>query len=155
GANCAAGSRTGGLFDHAILPYGKNVQVYLCPSRGTNIPGFCGNCSASALAELPRSSYHANCRAVVNGSGTMLAKVPRVAETFLLGEAAGGNYWRSGSDNYGACDNGYMAPHNDGANVAFFDGHVKWLKADKIHNTRATEALYAPWIASDTVMPGW
>jgi prepilin-type N-terminal cleavage/methylation domain-containing protein len=63
GANCNAALRTGGLAPWVILPYVKNTQMYICPSRDP--AGFCGNCSATALQQLPASSYQFGCRLVV------------------------------------------------------------------------------------------
>ena len=149
GANCNAALRTNGLAMHVLLPYIKNTQVYLCPSRPTP-PGYCGNCSAASLAQLPRSSYNANCRR----GDPALAEIRRPAEMFLVGESAGGNFWRPHTD-WTGCDCGVLDHHNGGINVAYVDGHVKWLKAEKAHATRAVTANYLPWSNKEVYPPGY
>lgn len=72
---------------------------------------------------------------VVNSSGVAVAyggqsigSLLRPSESLMVTEKYGG-----GGANY-ILDNGNPAyyccarPHNDGANIAFWDGHVKWMK---------------------------
>ncbi len=154
GANCDAGLRTGGLAPHLLYPYVKNTQVYMCPSRDTSTAGFCGNCSAAALAQLPRSSYQLNC---MFGSGVVsMGDLHRPAELFFMGDSAGGNYWRPITDQTG-CDCGLVDRHNGGINVAFCDGHAKWVKSDKAHGTKAivTSGQYLPWSNREVYPPGY
>jgi len=41
-------------------------------------------------------------------------------------------------------------------NVAFFDGHVKWMKSDKFWApNQATMNTYLPWQNADSYPPGW
>jgi len=149
GANCDPALRTGGLAPWVLLPYVKNVQMYICPSRDP--AGFCGNCSATALAQLPRSSYQFGCRL---GGGFKVGQMIRPAELFYFGEATGGNYWRPHTD-YTGCDCGVLDHHNGGINVAFGDGHSKWVKSEKAHNTRAITPSYLPWANADAYPPGY
>jgi len=149
GANCNAASRTNGLAPHALYPYVKNVQMYICPSR-TTPAGFCSNCSTASLALMARSSYNVNCR---RGDPAM-GDLRRPAELFALGDSYGGNYWRANND-YVGCDCGVLDMHNDGINVAFCDGHAKWLKKDRAHNTRANTAAYLPWANVEVYPPGY
>lgn len=155
GANCNAALRTGGLAPHTIMPYVKNTQVFLCPSRRTP-PGFCGNAAAWCLAALPRSSYAKRCALPLE-----LALMKRPAEMFLWGDSAGGNYWRPITNWNNACDTGYLDLHNEGINIAYADGHAKWMKASKAHNTRVIVSRwnapiqYMPWNESSVYVPGW
>jgi len=165
GANCS--NSTGGLAMHGIMPYVKNVQLYICPSRN-NPPNFCGNCSAASLAILWESSYGYSC-GMMGGGGWGSTSIPwtqslirRPAEMFILGDSFGGNYWRPATDTSG-CDTGSLDTHNDGINAAYVDGHVKWMKSERAHATRqyvrrgadpASPIGYLPWANSD-IYPVW
>jgi len=92
-----------------VEPYMKNEQIMQCPSRGD------------------RSwEYGIN---YVHGCGRPLAKMPKPAETLAF------------CDNqhqlaYCPCTGpagytpGVEVPHNEGINVAFMDGHAKWMRPD-------------------------
>jgi prepilin-type N-terminal cleavage/methylation domain-containing protein/prepilin-type processing-associated H-X9-DG protein len=152
GANCNAALRTGGLAQHAILPYVKNQQVFLCPSNKTP-PGFCGNCSAAALAELPRAGYALGCGFARDGA-LELAKIQKPAELYMWGDTVGTNYWRPANDKTG-CDTGVSTIHNDGINIAFADGHAKWEKSSRAHAPQAMVVTYLPWMNRTSYPPGW
>ena len=156
GAVCASsGTATGGMFIHSTLPYAKNVQIYLCPSRPTP-PGFCGNTSAAARAAVPRSGYNGCCGMGQSGSTTpmAMAAIKRPAEMFMIGDSAGGNFWRPANDQSG-CDTGELRLHNEGINVAFLDGHAKWVKSERAHGPKAYIRQYLPWWNSESYPPGW
>lgn len=151
GANCNTAIRTNGLAPHALYPYVKNTQLYECPTRGA--PAGFGSCiSDASRALLPRSSYQLNCRA--SGSYLKLDDIYRPAELFFFGDSYGGNYWRPHTDHVG-CDCGVLDHHNGGINVAYFDGHAKWIKSDRAHNIRSITASYLPWSNRNTYPPGW
>jgi len=101
-----------------IYPYVKNVQVYKCPSNPYNNSGI--------NYGMPANAFNAS-GAVVGylNVSVPLSQFAKPAESLLLTEEGGGGgpmYVLSGQ--YYAC----AKPHNDGGNVAFVDGHVKWLK---------------------------
>ena len=152
GANCNTALRTGGLAQHAIMPYVKNQQIFICPSNKTP-PGFCGNCSAEALAALPRAGYALGCGFHIDGC-LELSKIFRPAELFMWGDTRGTNFWRPANDQTG-CDTGVSKIHNGGINVNFADGHAKWFKADRAHASRAWVRTYLPWKNCETYPPGW
>jgi prepilin-type N-terminal cleavage/methylation domain-containing protein/prepilin-type processing-associated H-X9-DG protein len=152
GAACAtSGGPWGGLPIQQVYPYVKNSQVYICPSR---VPvGFCGNASAASKALVPASGYNMSC---AFSNGTPLAGIERPAEMFMLGESAGGSFWRPVTD-YVGCDCGVLRTHNDGINVGYCDGHGKWVMSSKAHAPKATihDYTYLPWKNGTTYPPGW
>lgn len=105
-----------------IYPYVKNTQVYHCPS-GTPAPIGCdygmpdyGYTTTPAVARV--SMF----RTVPPPS---LGQFTRPAETMMMTEkTSGGNPQYVLMDQYYCCD----PRHNEGGNVAFIDGHVKWMK---------------------------
>ena len=154
GAYCDA-SRTNGLAVHVIYPYVKNAQVYICPSR-KNPAGICGNCSVASRAQISRSSYAFGCglKAPGTSNGLDTALIRRPAEMFMIGDSRGGNYWRPANDQTG-CDTGELDVHNGGINVAFCDGHAKWVKKERAHGPKAWINAYLPWANRETYPPGW
>ena len=101
----------------AIQPYVKNTQLMTCPSD-TNVD----NCArGSNRPTNPLVSYGPN--AAVNGIAE--ATVADTTGTILMMD-----YNMNMSVQY-ADPGSYVnhgARHNDGWNIAFHDGHVKWLK---------------------------
>lgn len=111
----------------SIYPYVKNSQIYICPSRKSYTPS---NCTYS---------MNSQCAGVSSGS------IDDVSGTALLTEAdcddAVTNFTADGIAN-GDGGTG-ITIHNNGCNVAFVDGHAKWLGTSNV----AKAALYT--IASD------
>ena len=105
-----------------IYPYVKNTQVYKCPS-GPNEPIGCDygmpdygytTTPAVALVDMFRSVPPPS-----------MGRFTRPAETMMMTEKmVGSNPQYVLMNQYYGC-----APrHNEGGNVAFIDGHVKWMK---------------------------
>jgi prepilin-type N-terminal cleavage/methylation domain-containing protein/prepilin-type processing-associated H-X9-DG protein len=115
----------------AVYPYVKNKQIYLCPSTEYNyygvaygLPWHCPNSAGTGLAYLfylPQK----------------MANFARPAETLMITEkgAGGGNCYLLSAQYY-AC----RISHNDGMNIAYVDGHSKWVKGED-------GPLGAPWPA--------
>jgi len=101
-----------------IYPYVKNTQVYLCPS---NIQKFFGDNYGLANNATDGTNY-------INYfvDPQKLARFTRPSESLMLTEkiSGGGDQYVLGYNGYYSC----AAPHFDGGNVAFVDGHVKWYK---------------------------
>ncbi|MEN6643906.1 MAG: DUF1559 domain-containing protein [Armatimonadia bacterium] len=128
-----------------IYPYVKNTQVYRCPS-GTPAPigcdygtPDCGYTTTPAVAKIDLF------RAVPPPS---LGQFTRPAETMLVTEKlAGGNPQYVLMDQYYACD----ARHNEGGNLAFVDGHAKWMKFST--SSLVSCGFPAPYNAASSVHP--
>ncbi len=103
-----------------IQPYMKNTQCLKCPSVGS---------AASVITDYGRSQHHLPYRQPY--ATFSLATMKRPAEVNMLCDAfptAGWNWM------YTYCPicsptltNSISNRHNEGANLAFFDGHCKWL----------------------------
>ncbi len=108
---------------HAMLqPYVKNTQVNICPSAMNN-PSY-GWAYQTCGYRLWETTYN---------TPAPLAKFTHPSETIMIGEQG---YIRCGTT---VCwwmtgQSSVIRPyprHNDGANLAFVDGHAKWLKEDE------------------------
>jgi prepilin-type N-terminal cleavage/methylation domain-containing protein/prepilin-type processing-associated H-X9-DG protein len=102
-----------------IYPYVKNAQVYLCPSNqgnwyGTNygLPYYASNTAGV------RVNYF-----IYNSPA--LASFQQPSQSLMISEKGNG-----GGPQYilGGAYYAMKAAHFDGGNIAYVDGHVKWLK---------------------------
>lgn len=114
-----------------IYPYIKNAQVYMCASTtysyfgvAYGLPATCPNAAGTGIISFFDNSLS-------------LATFTKPAETIMISEkgAGGGDQYILSSPYY-AC----RSSHNDGGNIAFVDGHVKWYKFEQGN-------LPAPWPA--------
>ncbi len=106
-------------WSNLIYPYINNVQIFLCPSTTWS-------CYQVAYG-LP--SYGANPAGgyvtMFGTPGPSQGDIKRPSEILMITEKGGGGGCQYLlSTQYYAC----RRSHNDGGNIAFFDGHSKWLK---------------------------
>jgi len=119
-----------------VEPYIKNTQVLYCPSYGTTEYGVGYNAQISSYWSLAKS----------------LGEFQRPAENIMMCDSRAGRLDYAGGC-YGCCAgfgssttrasytngppaaNSAAVRHNDGANYAFMDGHVKWSKPDLFYTT--------------------
>lgn len=114
-----------------IQPYVKSEQALQCPSETNPAPG---GTTAEARAMTPGfTDYYYNYNL---GAGFNQAQLTYISNTVLLGDGSGfdlppsgANYSRSLLPLLGEAG---PARHLDGANYAFADGHVKWLKRNAV-----------------------
>jgi len=103
-----------------VAPYVKNDQVFICPSDPLN----------TACGVPVYRSYQPN----VEMDGVKDSAVGDPAGTIHLIESnynTRADYWDPGSYNM---PGNSAARHNEGWNIAFVDGHVKWMKSDAEYN---------------------
>jgi prepilin-type N-terminal cleavage/methylation domain-containing protein/prepilin-type processing-associated H-X9-DG protein len=116
------------------MPYVKNQQIWRCPSKNADW------------------SYGWDLRGL---DRKPLGRFTVPAEKMLVSEhdSHGGGYFRYQTccTNAGATDShvaghdvagGGPAPHNDGCNAAFLDGHVKWMKSTTMVDWTSTATLW-------------
>ena len=118
---------------YRILPYTKNEDIFNCPSAPANLnrPNGTGPYGINAyIGEAGTWAYHA------------LAAIPEPAQTLLLGENRDGDWVVEPNPDYCSTiplpgpwiDPGWVRPaHFEGANLAYCDGHAKWLTITELH----------------------
>jgi prepilin-type N-terminal cleavage/methylation domain-containing protein/prepilin-type processing-associated H-X9-DG protein len=126
-------------------PYIKNDQVWRCPSTGDIGTRTCATGNGRGMGVMP-DGYGANCGRVNDGVGA------DGADNGIKGPFCGGQPWWMGvvtiariqepaseimifeSNCTQSCGfkwdqaRNMLWPHNEGMNVTFCDGHVKWVK---------------------------
>lgn len=126
-----------GSWKQLILPYVKNSQVFICPSKPRAYP-----CPAGMpLPDTGSYGVNAYWSELDNPSSWHLASFEQPSQTFLLGENNDGDWVvEPGKDKSGKwrCSDGrwpgpgwYYARHFGGSVWVYADGHAKWLKAGK------------------------
>ena len=104
------GALSVGLWDPtrgSVYPYIKNTQLYICPSR-------------KSQPTYPGCSYEMNQLT----SAIALGAIDDVSGTALFAESMCDDAAGYPTDDFGS-----FSCHNGGSNVAFTDGHAKWLNA--------------------------
>ncbi|MBU0609942.1 MAG: DUF1559 domain-containing protein [Armatimonadetes bacterium] len=112
-----------------VQPYCKNSQIFVCPSanRGPNYCDYGTTCDASCSAMNDLG----------NNVGVKIGTIHYPAELnlFVCGFAAAYTHRPTGVGAVCTCTDTATAltcRHNGGANVAFCDGHAKWLSETNI-----------------------
>jgi prepilin-type N-terminal cleavage/methylation domain-containing protein/prepilin-type processing-associated H-X9-DG protein len=110
-----------------VYPYVKSSQIFICPSQTKDTRAHYGY--SAAVGGVYRPEFG-------GGSGRQvpmaLAEVPNPSQAFmLLDYFSYYSTWAGKSTYTGYADadpasSRTMAPHLDGTNVCFADGHVKW-----------------------------
>ena len=164
----------GWVWQQIIYPYTKSDQIYLCPSASyPNNPSI-GNYGANVL--IMRSD------AMTGYSSVSMAAVQSAASTYMLMDSgtyalapvtvagisgsvatpAGSFWYLPGSASLTGNISGMKSEltsdyasgrHFNGVNVAFADGHVKWLKSSEVYTqstlctdcTAASPAAKSAW----------
>jgi prepilin-type N-terminal cleavage/methylation domain-containing protein/prepilin-type processing-associated H-X9-DG protein len=108
-----------------LQPYLKSSQLFNCPS---STRAWTGDQNAAA-----NTSYGANSMFLQAGTAVSMASVDKPSQTIMFGDSDGAspytffNYYYSGPSAVR-----YLSDrHLDGANIAFADGHVKWMKMSR------------------------
>lgn len=144
-ANCD-GLSWGMDWNISCQPYMKNTNIFKCPSQPPNTgmdvqPGGANPCGGGRPS-LPtnfvghRVNYGFN---LVRHGGAM-ASINQVSSQFMLMENSNPWSWTMRNEDGTAQANTYVPGtnfrdrHNNGANVSFLDGHVKWYRDNTIVN---------------------
>ncbi len=138
------------LWIDAVKPYVKNEQIFRCPSgNDSTLSGPSANYAGTTIT----TSYAVN-RYVCNGGrgafDNRIAQITYPAQTLLTFDAIRASRWCATPMGTGGSrgDDCYVRPagiievaggsltvgqdfglHNEGANMSFCDGHVKWQKS--------------------------
>ena len=122
----------------SVYPYIKSTQIFVCPSDSAGQSQGDSYAASECLFTAGTSiggTYNASFAA-----GKSLAAFDETAKFMLLGEEAPSNASAPLDGNpTGSTDDGFMTVtsnyfsgrHFDGSNIAFLDGHVKFLKATR------------------------
>jgi prepilin-type N-terminal cleavage/methylation domain-containing protein/prepilin-type processing-associated H-X9-DG protein len=103
-----------------IQPYMKNVQALKCPSVSS---------ASTVVTDYGRCQHHLPYR--LPGATISLGSIQRPAEVNMLCDAFPTAGWNWMFTYCPVCSptltHSISNRHNDGCNVAFFDGHCKWM----------------------------
>ncbi len=122
-----------------IYPYVKNQQLYRCPSRKTMVIGYSINWRISGWS-----------------SGLEMAQLEYPAETIIIGDSEPTQKYTIGisigtsldwimHSPYDTTTYTWCPPfprHNEGANLAFCDGHAKWMRVDQTWDQASGMSMY-------------
>lgn len=125
---------------HLVQPYVKSEQIFRCPSA----PRYRHSSSSNKASQYCLAGLGTAGRKVIySGFGTHLSQIKEPTRTFMILESAyshakdteyledGWGYLECRLDNRSIPEEGqyvHSTRHFDGYNVAFADGHVKWIK---------------------------
>lgn len=132
-----------------IFPYVKSLQIFSCPSSrlqlyGTahlsdyQISGAYGNTASQSLQNTSASNYATSKYGLsITQTGTPMSAINRPSESIMIFEANGVNTLNARFMMTGGAwavmqqvDSGMVgvfSPHLEGLNLAFGDGHAKWM----------------------------
>jgi prepilin-type processing-associated H-X9-DG protein len=124
-----------------VYPYVKNLQVYRCPSHtlANDWPSY--GYSEVLGMHINGRRYDQPVLGSSPARAVLTAQVQRSAEVYMVVEYAF-NYINASPNNHGAYArsanpdaNKRVAPHLDGGNIVFADGHAKWVSRQKFAAT--------------------
>jgi prepilin-type N-terminal cleavage/methylation domain-containing protein/prepilin-type processing-associated H-X9-DG protein len=104
-----------------IYPYVKNTQIFLCPSTRSNNMGVAYGLPMYGINEAKNGK---DAVWYTGRAGPSMGEVERPAELMMIGEKGGGGPQYILQNEYYVM----RKDHNEGSNIAFLDGHVKWTK---------------------------
>ena len=116
-----------------LYPYVKNLQLYLCPSE--KLPSYRAPTVMPGFSPIP-SSYIINSQ---HYAGWEQAKIGYPASLVAFCDGNAMHVWDvhhvwpvDGTAPYPPGGYRLKHPHNEGMNIAYADGHVKWIRADAL-----------------------
>lgn len=126
-----------------ILPYVKNYQIFVCPSKGSPVNDDRVMRPVCSIVSMQGGglSYWDN----MDMDNRALAEVTSPAQKVMIGDSDGYGYaaWQAAGATYRYYfASRVQAPHNDGLNVCFYDGHAKWMKKNDLDDQRYWHPSY-------------
>ena len=126
-----------------LEPYCKNRQMFFCPSAQSTYSYQSYHINASAIAQAgmgdpinARDTYVSTREGEMNSAATVL-----VFEGYVSTEDWVWPWYSSRTADSGAY--GISGRHNDGSNVAYYDGHAKWVAFARMWTDNAGNPLPA------------
>jgi len=125
-----------------IFPYVKSVQVFQCPSQPD--PSSANIFAPSYAYSSEVSSYGNDHYGLKNGVGLLMASVQRPSEVAMVVDDQSTYGYQNapyGFANTADARDGKLAslsPHFQGTNIAFIDGHAKWMKTSQMTGSYTT-----------------
>jgi prepilin-type N-terminal cleavage/methylation domain-containing protein/prepilin-type processing-associated H-X9-DG protein len=118
-----------------IMPYIKNTAIWNCPSQDAP-NGYYGQNGCWQ----PAYGYNKQLARVSDAKLTYAAQIVLFADSYGIrwfpytqaGACCGSNAWHHRIGQSAQAGEGADGPHNEGANIGFADGHVKWMKISAI-----------------------
>ena len=148
-----------------LYPYAKNTGVFLCTSASEGEYGRSFAMPTLSYTYAINNVYYGDpAENLFGASGTSItiAQLEDVAGTIFAGDAGGGNSygpkWRyqmlgidripdSNPPAFGEASQGrFVARHNRGLNMTFFDGHTKWMNVDQLLTPSSTKPSYRKYL---------
>ena len=125
-----------------LEPYVKNTQVFRCPSYSANYQSYGYNVLLGGTVAMASVTNPASLLMFVDDQfGSVTAYAPSSQTNFgatfcsVPGTLATGIVWGTNAP-YGR--------HNDGVNVAFCDGHAKWMRPLTLYSNGSNIPYYQP-----------
>lgn len=114
------GSEAANGWAHNIQPYLKSTQIFNCPSEEN--PPF------TDASQIGYTDYYYNLML----AGKNQAAIDVLSNTILNGDGISSNSLYNRTERETQGEPGADVRHLGGANYAFADGHVKWLRPEKV-----------------------
>ena len=129
-----------------LMPYCKNSQMFICPSASTTNIALSYHLNVCAIANAGmdnpidnHTGYTSTSESQMNSAATMFAADGSVSTEDWVYP----NYSAQTPDSVGTGGYRLSDRHNGGANIAYYDGHAKWLQFSRIWTTNAGGAIPA------------
>ncbi len=143
-----------------IYPYVKSVEIFMCPSMEDTTKMTGAQLNAAQYAISGGISGYDNDRygrPVNNSIGNSLADVRRPSEVAMVFEYYSIYNHQSNASGWTNMARGatprFALPHFEGTNIAYADGHAKWIKGTQAYKTYTNTTPWRVLEASCTSSP--
>jgi prepilin-type N-terminal cleavage/methylation domain-containing protein/prepilin-type processing-associated H-X9-DG protein len=135
---------TDGGWRGAIMPYVRNVQIFICPSHRPADPRFDGRYRDKGLnGSYAINDGHQDAGLPSPPENQALAAIEDASSVIFLTESNGpdDDFLTNLNTRGWVPADTWATRHNGGANYPFIDGHVKWLKPEVIDSATKDSLL--------------